>query len=107
MARYDSQVRNVLTEWTARTAGAKLVTPSAKDIWGLETVAPDDLEGETNVLWVYEEDVTPSPLTNLPPEEDNDTHGTATHLDAFQAHWYELIENGRFVHACDGACDPE
>lgn len=107
MAVNDSQVRNLLTEWTARTAGQSLVTPSAKDVWGLPTVDGADVDSVDGALFVYDEKLEPSPVTNLPPEEDNDTHGTATHLGVFQEHWYELIENGRFVYTCDGACDPQ
>ncbi len=110
MAVNDSQVRNILTEWVARTSGSSLVTPSAKDIWGLQTITappPDGADGVDNALWVYDEHVEPSPITNEPPLEDNDTHGTSTRLSVFQEHWYQFIEYGRYVQTCDGACDPE
>lgn len=110
MAVNDSQVRNILTEWVARTAGVKLVTPSAKAIWGLDPVSappPDGAQSVDSALFVYDEHVEPSPITNVPPAEDNGTHGTATRLSVMQEHWYQFIEHGRIVQVCDGPCDPE
>ena len=110
MAVNDSQVRNILTEWVARTSSTNLMTPSAKDIWGLETITappPNGATGVNSALWVYDEHVTPSPITNEPPLEDNDTHGTSTRLSVFQEHWAQFIEFGRYVQVCDGPCDPE
>jgi len=110
MAVNDSQVRNILTEWTCRTAGVPLITPSAKDIWGLETVTaalPEGATGVDSALHVYDEHVEPSPITNVPPLEDNGTHGTATRLPVMQEAWYQFLEHGRFVQVCDGPCDPD
>ncbi len=110
MAVNDSQVRNILTEWTCRTAGVPLVTPSAKDIWGLDTVTaapPEGAAGVSSALHVWDEHVTPSPITNVPPLEDNGTHGTANKLPHMQEAWYQFLEFGRFVQTCDGPCDPD
>jgi pimeloyl-ACP methyl ester carboxylesterase len=109
MAVNDSQVRNILTEWIARTAELPLMSPSAKEIWGLTPVTgplPDGATGIDSALYVYDEHVEPSPITNEPPLEDNDTHGTANRLPVMQEHWYQFIEYGQFVHVCDGPCDP-
>jgi pimeloyl-ACP methyl ester carboxylesterase len=109
MAVNDSQVRNILTEWVARTAGVKLVQPSVKEIWGLEPLSaplPDGVTDVDSALYVYDEHVEPSPITNVPPAEDNGTHGTANRLPVMQEHWYQFIEHGRVMMTCDGPCDP-
>jgi len=110
MAINDSQVRNILTEWTCRTAGVPLITPSAKAIWGLETItaeSPDGAQGVSSALHVYDEHVDPSPINNVPPLADNGTHGTMGRLPAMQEAWYQFLEFGRFVQVCDGPCDPD
>ncbi len=110
MAVNDSQVRNILTEWSCRTAGVPLVTPSAKDIWGLETITaalPDGAADVDSALHVYDEHVEPSPITNVPPMEDNGTHGTMGRLPVMQEAWYQFLEHGRIVQVCDGPCDPD
>ncbi len=110
MAVNDSQVRNILTEWSCRTAGVPLVTPSAKDIWGLETITavlPDGAPDADSALHVYDEHVEPSPITNVPPMADNGTHGTMGRLPVMQEAWYQFLEYGRIVQVCDGPCDPD
>ncbi len=110
MAVNDSQVNNLVTEWVARTAKVKLVTPSAKKIWGLTTTtaappngAPSTVKG---AMFVYDEKVTPSPKTNIPPKKDNDTHGTVRKLVGYEKAVYDFLEKGIFVQHCTGACDP-
>ena len=111
MAVNDSQVRNLVTEWVARSAKIPLITPSPKKIYGLKTiVAPGPGGAPTGTLgamFVYDEKVTPSPKTNLPPKVDNDTHGTVRKLSAYQTHVSTFLENGTFIQVCKGACDPE
>jgi hypothetical protein len=109
MAVNDSQVRNVLTEWTVRSAGIPLVTPSPKPIWGLDTVDASSLDDPelAAVFHVYDEHVEAPPQGNLPPDEDNGTHGSVPKSAPLQESWYQFIEHGRFVQVCDGACDPD
>jgi pimeloyl-ACP methyl ester carboxylesterase len=108
MAVNDSQVRNLLTEWIVRSAGVPLVVPSPKAVWGLETVDASALDGSALpvVFQVYDEHVEAPPLGNVPPEEDNGTHGSCPKQPSLQEHWYQILANGRFAHVCDGACDP-
>lgn len=109
MAVNDSQVRNLVTEWVARTAGVKLVVPTPKKVYGLDTIhaeAPDGAKDVDGVMFVYDEKVAPSPVTNLPPKKDNGTHGTVRELDVYMKSVTALIEHGKFVQYCDGACDP-
>jgi hypothetical protein len=111
MAVHDSQVRNLVTEWVVRTAKIPLITPSAKEIYGLQTItAPPPggaPAGTMGALFVYDEKVTPAPEGNIPPAEDNDTHGTVRDLQVYQKHVSAFIEDGTLVQVCDGACDPQ
>ena len=111
MARYDSQVRNLVTEWVARSAEIPLITPSPKKIYGLKTItapAPGGAPaGTLGAMFVYDEKVTPSPKTNVPPVKDNKTHGTVRKLKAYQTHVSTFLETGKLIQVCAGACDPE
>ena len=110
MAVHDSQVNNLITEWVARSAGVPLVTPSPKEIWGLAEVERNT-SGEIplsvkSALHVFDEDVTPNPITNTPPAEDNRTHNTVRDLEGYKQSVIRFLDEGRFVHACEGPCDP-
>ena len=111
MAIHDSQVNNLVTEWVARTAQMPLIVPSPKSIWGLEEIQASQLQELSSqlkgVLQVYDEHVLPSPITNIPPEQDNGTHGTVRQLSVYQDHVTTFLETGVFTQVCEGACDPE
>jgi len=111
MAVNDSQVHNMVTEWVARSAGIPLITPSPKKIYGLTTItAPPPSgapAGTRAAMFVYDEKVTPSPRTNVPPKDDNKTHGTVRKLTVYQKQVTTFLETGKFVQVCKGACDPE
>ena len=111
MAVNDSQVNNLVTEWVARSAKIPLITPSPKKIYGLKTItaaAPGGAPaGTLGAMFVYDEKVTPSPKTNVPPKTDNKTHGTVRKLSVYQTHVTTFLEQGTFVQVCKGACDPE
>ena len=109
MAVHDSQVRNLVTEWVVRSAGIPMVVPSSKDVYGLETLnATPSAPPETmSAFYVYDEMVEPAPITNQPPPEDNDTHGTVRDLMGYRTHAGTFLEEGTFVMVCDGPCDPE
>jgi hypothetical protein len=108
MAINDSQVHNLVTEWAMRTANIPYVTPSPKTIWNLPEVHADDLDDPEllAVMHVYDEQVEPSPIVNIPPATDNGTHGTVRNLDSYYEQVGTFLRTGEFVHACDGPCDP-
>jgi hypothetical protein len=109
MAVGDSQVANVVTEWVARSAGVPLVTPSAREVWGLETVAlpPPGRPDLASALFVYDELYPPEVEDNVPPALDNGAHETIRDLAVYLAQVSAFIEDGALVQVCDGACDPE
>ena len=107
----DSQVHNLVSEWVYRTAKVPVITPSPKDIWGVDTItapAPGGAPaGTKGAVFVYDEKVAPSPETNVPPATDNRTHQTVRDLTVYQKHVAEFLETGRFVQVCSDACDPD
>jgi len=110
MAVNDSQVHNLVSEWVARTADIPLVTPSPKAIFGLRTITAPQPDGATSdapaALFVYDEKVEGYPAGNVPPATDNGTHGTVCKLDVYKKTTTALIEHGKLIQFCDGACDP-
>ena len=110
MAVNDCWVANMVTEWSARSAGVSLVTPSPKAIYGLDTVAappPGGAPAATKgALIVYDEQVSAPPTGNVPPPVDNGTHGHVRKLEVYMKHVAAFVEQGRLVQLCDGPCDP-
>jgi hypothetical protein len=109
MAVGDCQVSNMITEWLARTGQIPLVTPSPRDIWGLDTITADPPDGADThaALFVYDELYPPLPEGNIPPAEDNDAHATIIELEPYLAQVGAFLEDGTIVQLCEGACDPE
>ena len=60
-----------------------------------------------SALIVYDEMVTPYPGGNVPPSEDNGTHGTVRRLNAYQVHIIDFLEQDILQQLCTGACVPE
>lgn len=78
----DSQVPNVSSEVMARTMGIPLMTPTSKEVFGLETVTDAD---EPTSAFVYYDFGRPLGVTgNVPPPEDNRVHGDLRYVEASQ-----------------------
>ncbi len=105
----DCQVSNMVTEWVARAGDIPMVSPSPRDVWGLDTVTAEEPDGaDTNAaLLVYDEGYDPLPSGNLPPEEDNGAHATLRSLESYMEHVGRFLDDGAIVQYCDGACDPD
>ncbi len=105
----DCQVANMVTEWVARAGDIPLVTPSPRDVWGLETIAAEPPDGAaTNAaLFIYDEGYDPLPSGNIPPEEDNEAHDSLRKLSSYLEQVGAFLEDGNVVQVCDGACDPD
>ena len=105
----DSQVANLVTDWVARTAGVSLVTPSARDIWGLQTVeAAPPLGADVNsAMFVYDMQLPANPEGNVPPPEDNGSHRDVRDQVSYFEQVGAFLETGAIVQVCDGACDPD
>ena len=106
-AKEDSQVANLVTHWVARSAGVPLITPSPIDVWGLDTITAEGPGGTDApaALYVYDLGVPAQPLTNVPPETDNETHDDVRRRDDYGQHVGRFLEDGTIVQVCDGPCD--
>lgn len=100
----DSQVPNVASEKMARAAGLPLLTPSVREVYGLETVT-----SAPSALTVWDEDVAAvPPRENTPPPEDNGTHGSVRKLPALMQQISRFLwGDHQIVNTCSGVCDPE
>lgn len=108
MAVGDAQVSNMTTEWVARAAGIPLVVPSARDVWGLETL--DASQAGVDVpagLVIYDEGYPAQPVGNVAPLSDNGAHESIRDLLSYRENVGRFLETGNIVQACDGACDPD
>jgi len=105
----DCQVSNMVTEWVARAGDIPVVTPSPRDIWGLEEITAEPPTGtERNAaLMIYDEGYAPLDPGNLPPDEDNGAHATVRRLEGYLEHVGAFMEDGTIAQFCDGACDPD
>ena len=105
----DCQVSNMVTEWVARAGDIPVVTPSPREVWGLEQITAEPPNGTARnaALLIYDEGYDPLDPGNLPPDEDNGAHGTVRRLEAYLEHVGAFMEDGTIAQFCDGACDPD
>ena len=100
----DALVNNLTTEMLARSLGLKVLAPSVKMPYGIEsTSAPAEA-----ALTIWELGVTPKPpLGNLLNDEDNAAHGSLRGKPAVRRQLKEfLVPAGKVTDQCGGmSCD--
>jgi len=104
----DHQVSPLGAHYMARTMGAKLVVPAARDVWGLEAQAAPFV-GSALVEYDYGDLVPPLPETNTPTTADSDTdpHGW-TRSEPTQIEQSAIfLRTGEVTQQCDGGCNPD
>jgi hypothetical protein len=110
----DSLVSNLSTEMTVRTMGIQVVGPSLYLPHGMSESAEPLSSGFT----IYDEHPEPlPPETNVPPAEDNGTHGGVNERAAVLRQIQRFFFEGDIVNTCElegvavpcdcatGACD--
>jgi len=110
----DSLVSNVATEMVVRTMDVPVIGPSVRLPYGMELAADIPSSG----FAIYDEKPTPEPpLTNVPPDDDNGTHGGVHERQAVLRQVERFIRTGEIVNGClvndepapcdctTGACD--
>ncbi|TNE92370.1 MAG: hypothetical protein EP330_01580 [Deltaproteobacteria bacterium] len=108
MAVGDTQVSNLVTEMVARSGEIPLVSPSPREVYGLdELVITAPSQDEVAGLYVYDEGFEPLPLDNVTPLEENGTHDTVRKLQSYIDQLGPFLEDGTFTYTCEGSCDPE
>ena len=100
----DSLVSNLSTELTARAMGIPVLEPSVRAPYGLALEAGPLASG----LVVYDEKRTPLPPEgNVPPSQDNGTHGGINRREAVLGQVAEFLFTGDIVsHCLDAQSNP-
>jgi len=104
VARHDSQVPNLASEFAARTIGLPQLQPATSSIWGI----PDEQGPLSSALVYFDLHAEPPPPGNQAPEHDNGTHGDQRYLDGSRLQINAFFEDGGMIsNFCDGPCDPD
>ncbi len=97
----DSQVTNLAAAVQARTLGLPLLTPSALDIWGLQSAS----DGAPTAISTWDLVREPPPTTNATPVSDNDVHGDIRKLPENQEQTDVFLRTGQVKDTCGGKCE--
>ncbi|MFK8001937.1 MAG: hypothetical protein AB8H86_20240 [Polyangiales bacterium] len=100
----DHQVTPLGAHGMARAAGAHMVTPAFRSVFGIEE-SPAPYEGSGIVE--YDFGIPPAPLTNVPPREGDDPHGAVRGLRSAQRQMDVFLRTGVVENFCEGSCNPE
>ncbi len=98
-AREDAQVHNQITDLVARTAGATLLSPVVREIWGLET-SPEPVDGSAMAEYDFGRPAFP----NEPVPSQYDTHGCLRYFEPARRQITHFFETGMAENFCDGPC---
>jgi hypothetical protein len=105
----DYQVSPLGAHVMARTVGAKTISPQTRPIWGI-TSAEAPYAGSAIVEFDF--GLPPAPKTNVPPTgtgfpKDGDPHGKVRDLESAILQGVYFLHQGKVIHTCKDACDPE
>ncbi len=99
----DAGVTTLAAHVMARAAGASLVEPATREVWGLETrEAP--FEGSALVEFDYGVE---EPEDAVACDAETDTHENPRRERVAWEQMFTFIEQGTVEHVCDGTCDPD
>jgi hypothetical protein len=108
----DSSVPNVATHFHARALGLKLLTPTFREIEGLDTYGLGDTEADISALLDVDFgiDTAPESISRI-PDEATCVHGAVRALDIVQAQISRFLRTDGAVifpcgaEACASSCD--
>ena len=98
----DAQVPNIATEMIARTSGITLLSPNAKDVFGMSPVQGPLASALTT--WNVNSPPVP-PDTNMTPGSDNQVHQAVRRIPEEQKLIGVFFEMGVVVDTCGGPCN--
>jgi hypothetical protein len=96
----DAQVTTLGAEVMARAYDARMLAPTAREVWGLETVE-ESWEGSALVEFDYG---LTEPFTNTPPDIDSDPHESPRRDRAGQDQIDHFFRTGVVLQTCTGIC---
>jgi len=97
----DHQVSPLGAHMMARSVGAKMVTPAVRSAFGIEEAA---MPYEGSAIVEFDFGLPAAPITNTPPFEGGDPHGTVRKLPEAQAQMDTFLRTGKVVETCAGPC---
>lgn len=100
----DHQVTPLGAHVMARAVGAHMVTPAYRSVFDVEE-SPMPYDGSAIVEFDFGN--PPAPLTNTPPREGEDPHGSVRALRSAQRQMDVFLRTGIVENFCEGTCDPE
>jgi len=101
VGRDDSQVPNVASDQAARTMGLPLLSPTTVDVWGI----PSETGPLPSAYVYYDLQRDPAPDGNVPPLEDNDTHGDQRYVFEAREQMNRFWQpDGMVEDFCGGPC---
>jgi hypothetical protein len=93
----DSLVTNISTEMIAREMGLQLLGPAVKEVWNL----PPTAGPLQNAVTIYNEHPSPMPSDfNIPPAEDNGTHGGVNRRPAALRQVEQFLLHDQIIQTC-------
>ena len=104
IALQDAQVSNLSSRVFARSIGAYAITPTTRDVYGLEERAPGFSDGNGYYEWDF--GIEEAPVENVPPTGE-DTHEKSRRELSAQDQMFDFFETGVINHYCEGPCDPK
>lgn len=105
IAKEDAVVDNKVSFLLARTAGARLLEPAVRPIWGVEPLGEDSDAG--NGVAEFDFGWPDNPDPTKPGPEAHDTHEDLRRLRAGQDQLTHFLQTGQIQSFCDGVCDPD
>lgn len=99
----DHQVTTLGAHIMARAIGAVAIRPQTRPMWNIEEVDGPHV-GSAIVEFEYG---VPEPITNTPPRDGEDPHGSVRRNPRALEQTLHFYQTGEIIHTCDGICDPE
>ncbi|MEC7946716.1 MAG: hypothetical protein VX265_04050 [Myxococcota bacterium] len=97
----DAQVTTLAAHMQARNFGARLISPAARPVYGLEEVA-SPYTGSALVEWSFSD--SSEPRIAEPADPDADPHECVRRLPEAQSQVVHFIETGEVIQTCEGVC---
>jgi hypothetical protein len=100
----DHQVTTLGAHGMARSIGAVNISPTNREIWGLDEVA-SPYTGSAMIE--HDFGLGPEPLGNEPMREGDDPHGSLAYVPTAAQTVEHFLRTGEVTSYCDGVCDPD
>jgi hypothetical protein len=101
VAKEDKQVHNDVSAMNARVAGAKLLQPSLRPMWGVSSVASPTME---SAVVEFDFGLPENPNPNRPVSNPDDPHDWVRKDPVAQDQGFHFFDTGTIQDFCGGPC---